>query len=337
MEEKELISIVVPVYNVKQYLPACIDSMLAQTYRNLEIILVDDGATDGSGEICDQYMEKDKRIRVIHKPNGGVSSARNAGIDAATGALIGFVDSDDTIAPEMYQTLYSDICQYSADIAHCGCEIIWNGRVQLRNGTGECLIYERDQGLRELLAGRKIEPSLCNKLYRVELFQNIRLNENVCVNEDFLANYYLFSGAKRTVFHDVCLYHYIHREGSCTMSGFGEKKLDQITVARMIKADMENRFPELRDYGTRRLVSALISVYNHSLPYSEYGELRENIVSELKRMRRKIIKGKVFGDSQKVAVAIMTTFPGVYRAMLWFRNRRYRYGASKADKEWAKA
>ena len=105
MEQKPLISVIVPVYNVAAWLPRCVDSILAQTYENLEILLVDDGSTDGSGNICEEYAKKDTRIRVLHKENGGLSSARNAGLDAAAGAYIGFVDSDDWIAPEMYAEL----------------------------------------------------------------------------------------------------------------------------------------------------------------------------------------------------------------------------------------
>ena len=325
MSQAERISVIVPVYNVEQYLPASIDSILAQTHRELEIILVDDGATDSSGEICDQYAAKDSRVRVIHKANGGVSSARNAGIDTATGAFIGFVDGDDTIEPEMYATLYADIQEHSADIALCGCKIIWHDKVEIRNGTGECVVYEWDQGLRDLLIGEKFEPSLCNKLYRIELFKSIRLDINIRVNEDLLANYYLFSRAKKIVFHDICLYRYIRRANSCTTSKFGEKQLELIEVARIIKADMDRKLPELCDYGTRRLVGAMISIYNRSLPYPAYDELRNNIIVELKQMRREIISGKAFGRLQKVAVVLMTTSTALYRAMLWLRKWQYRY------------
>lgn len=324
MEKNERISVIVPVYNIEQYLPACIESILAQTYTNLEIILVDDGATDNSGRICDEYAAKDSRIRVIHKPNGGVSSARNAGLDAATGSLIGFVDGDDTIAPEMYQTLYSDLCEFDADIAHCGYEIVWHDRVELRNEVGERLTYDRIQGLKKLLLGR-IEPSLCNKLYRGQLFENIRLNTNIRVNEDLLINYYLFNISKRTTFNGICFYRYIHRTGSCTMSSFSEKQLDQITVARIIKSDIENSCPELKDYGMRRLVGVLISVYNHSLNQEKYRDLRKSLLTELKQNRSKVSSGEVYSKTQKIAVLLMTTYPPLYHVMLRIRNYRYRY------------
>lgn len=325
MEKNERISVIVPVYNIEQYLPACIESILAQTYTNLEIILVDDGATDNSGRICDEYAAKDSRIRVIHKPNGGVSSARNAGLDAATGSLIGFVDGDDTIAPEMYQTLYSDMCQYGADIAHCGCEIVWETRAEHRNGTGKILIHHNIQGLQELLSGEKIEPTLWNKLYRIELFGDIRLDERVRVGEDVLINYYLFSRAKKSVFHDVCLYSWIRRDSSCTMGTFEKTDLEALNVSRIILEETKACIPEIYAYGELRLVRSLISTYNHSLKYKRYKNLRKDILAELKEKRNDIFKKDIYSRTQKVAVYMMTICPEIYQLMLRIRNRRYRY------------
>lgn len=114
---EELISIIIPVYNVEEYLSACLKSVIGQTYKNLEIIVVDDGSTDKSGMICDEYCNRDNRITVIHKKNGGLSDARNAGLKAAKGQYIGFVDSDDWIAPEMYEILYQSCKMYEADIS----------------------------------------------------------------------------------------------------------------------------------------------------------------------------------------------------------------------------
>lgn len=125
---KELISIIVPVYNVEQYLDDCLISIINQTYKNLEIILIDDGSTDKSGKICDEYAKKDSRIIVIHKENGGVSSARNAGLRIAKGAYIGFVDPDDWIAEDMYEVLYSNAKKYDADVSVCKYKIVKNRR-----------------------------------------------------------------------------------------------------------------------------------------------------------------------------------------------------------------
>ena len=119
MDEK-LVSVIIPAYNIEDYIGRCLDSVLSQTYKNLEILVVDDGSSDCTGEILDDYEKKDQRIRVIHKENGGVSSARNIGIEAATGDYIGFVDGDDLMEPEMYKTLVNLLKEENADIAHCG-------------------------------------------------------------------------------------------------------------------------------------------------------------------------------------------------------------------------
>lgn len=328
MEKNELISVIVPVYNIEQYLPACIESILAQTYTNLEIILIDDGSTDGSGRVCDEYAAKDTRIRVIHKPNGGVSSARNIGLDAATGTLIGFVDGDDTIAPEMYQTLYSDMCQYDADIVCCGYKSIWPNKVELHYGTEKLLVYEGKQGAQTLLTGKNIEPSLWNKLYRGKLFFGVEFNEKIRFAEDLLVNFYVFYKAERTIFHDVCLYYYGHREGACTSSGFGKNDFDLIDVSRIMLEDLKMHGSDLYIYGEKRVVSSLISAYNHSLKQEEYSDLRKTFLDELKQNRSKVLSGKVYSKTQKVAVLLMTTCPPLYHVMLRVRNYRYRYRKS---------
>ena len=155
-KEEELISVIVPVYNVEKYLEKCIDSIINQTYQNLEIILVDDGSTDGSGKICDEYSRKDNRIKVIHKENGGLSDARNIGIKNANGGLIGFIDSDDYITENMFEVLQKDLRKYNADISSCD--------IQNVNEAGECLkiirvstegqtskVFEREEALKLLL------------------------------------------------------------------------------------------------------------------------------------------------------------------------------------------
>ena len=120
MDDKELISVIVPVYNVKPYLKKCFDSIVRQNYRNLEIILVDDGSTDGSGDLCEELARQDSRVRAIHKKNGGLGSARNAGMDAAKGEILSFVDSDDWIEPGMYDTMTGILCRENAQIIACG-------------------------------------------------------------------------------------------------------------------------------------------------------------------------------------------------------------------------
>lgn len=167
------LSVIVPVYKAEKFLSDCVDSILNQTFRNLEVILVDDGSPDGSGLICDEYAGKDSRIKVIHKPNGGASSARNAGLDHATGKYIGWVDADDMIAPDMYEMLMNLIEEYKADIADSQFYSVYNNKKiksgpegPVVSGTGEFI-------LREFFSSA-MKPGLTTKLYKRELWKNIQ-------------------------------------------------------------------------------------------------------------------------------------------------------------------
>ena len=146
-----LISIIVPIYNVEVYIRNCVDSILGQSYENIEIILVDDGSPDNCGDICDEYGSKDKRIKVIHKKNGGLSSARNAGIDIATGDYLGFIDSDDWIESDMYESLYTALTSHKADISVCGRYIVEGSRITTISDSEKAEVFTRSEALSELV------------------------------------------------------------------------------------------------------------------------------------------------------------------------------------------
>lgn len=211
------VSVIIPVYNCEEFLPACIDSILAQTHQDLEIILVDDGAKDGSGAICDAYAAKDARIRVIHQVNQGVSAARNAGLDAAGGDAVTFVDSDDTIEPDMYEVLVKLVREHDADIAHCGYrKIHFDGSFKDVLGTGVLLVQDAWEASECLLTGKHFTGSPCTKLYRRELFSDIRFDPGLKINEDVLMNVQVFRNARKLVFWDVPKYCYYERAQSAT-------------------------------------------------------------------------------------------------------------------------
>ena len=172
----ELISVIVPAYNVGPYLAHCLDSILEQTYQNLEIIIVDDGATDDSASIATAYMARwPDKIHFYHTENHGVTSARLTGVLASQGEWIGFVDGDDEIEEDMYERLYRNAVHYRADISHCGYKTIVNGgeRVHEFYNTGRLAVQDRQEGLRDLIVG-SFEPSLCNKLFRADLLRSGR-------------------------------------------------------------------------------------------------------------------------------------------------------------------
>lgn len=254
------ISVIVPVYNVVADLPRCLDSILAQTYSDIEIIAVDDGSPDNSGEILDQYANCNPNIRVIHKENGGVTSARLRGIQEASGDWIGFVDGDDEIEPDMYERLLKNARKYGADISHCGYQMCFaDGRVNYFHNSGVLREQDAPTAIRDLLEGTLVEPGLCNKLYRRVLFRGLQMPTDIRINEDLLMNYFLFKAGDHAVFDDWCPYHYIIREGSASRSKLNEHKLyDPVRVKEIILADISE---SLRADAERALVNTCIYTY----------------------------------------------------------------------------
>lgn len=242
----DLISVVVPAYNIENYIERCIKSILNQTYSNIEVIIVDDGSTDNTASIIDQYALKDTRIIPIHKKNGGVSSARTEGINRASGEWIGFVDGDDVIEENMYEVLINNAKKYDADISHCGYQMIFpDGHIDYYYNTKCIEVQDNTKALEELLSGRKIEPGLWNKLFKKSLFNDSIDYESLSkikINEDLLLNYFLFKNSNLTIYEDFCPYHYILRKGSAAVSKNIHHCIDPLFVITLIKDDLSNNF-----------------------------------------------------------------------------------------------
>lgn len=235
-----LLSIIIPAFNIEKYISRCLDSLINQSYKNIEIIAVNDGSTDGTGDIINSYVKKDSRVKVINKENEGVSIARNTGIHLAKGDYIGFVDGDDTVDNEMFKILIKNAIDYDADISHCGYKMVFPSRTDYYYNTQDIVIQDNKEGLKDLLKADRVEPSLNNKIYKYSLFKDIRLNENIKYNEDLLANFYLFKKANKSVFYDKCLYNYMIRKGSATKKQISKNKiLDPVLVLEKIKNSLE--------------------------------------------------------------------------------------------------
>lgn len=259
------ISIVVPVFNIEGYVERCLQSLLQQTYTNLEVLAIDDGSTDSSGAILDRLATTDSRIKVIHKENGGVTSARMAGIRNATGEWIGFVDGDDKIESDMYERLLRNSAEYHADISHCGYQMCFDdGRIHYFHNTGLLVQQDKITALKELLSGVRIEPGLCNKLFHKTLFRSLlhggAVPLDIKINEDLLMNYRLFSEAERTVFEDWCPYHYIVRSTSASRAKLNPHKIyDPIKVKEIIR---QSAPAELHDAAQQAYISTCINTYH---------------------------------------------------------------------------
>ena len=219
-----IISIIVPIYNVGKYLPKCIESILNQTFKNFELILVNDGSTDNSGVVCDDYAKKDTRIKIVHKSNGGVSSARNAGLYVAKGEYIGFVDPDDYIDKNMYEKLYRLCIDNNSDIAICRFNREINGKIQNKESTEEIIELNNMEAMNELFKGNLYRFSLCNKLFSKKCFNDVLFPEER-IHEDLSTTYKLFANSKKAVYINYCGYIYVRRENSILTSTYNEKRL----------------------------------------------------------------------------------------------------------------
>ena len=251
-----LISVVIPVFNIEEYLERCVSSVCEQTYTNLEILLVDDGSTDNSGRICDSLAKKDKRIKVFHKSNGGSSSARNLGISKACGEFVGFVDSDDYISPNMYELLYQAIQTYEADIAQAGRDEIdaeGNALPNICEPPGQAEFVEAADFLKELLMHRG-DCSFCTKLVKRRLFQVAEFPVGE-LNEDFKLLVQLLTQVKGIVSLPEQTYHVFYRIGSNTRKAdkesFSRVYGDCVNNADMAEALVKKEYPKLEGVAFR--------------------------------------------------------------------------------------
>lgn len=249
--EQETISVIVPVYKVEAYLHKCLDSIAGQTYPHLEVILVDDGSPDGCGAICDTYAAKDRRFRVIHKDNGGVASARNAGLTAATGKWIGWVDPDDWIERDMYQYLMEKAQQHKAEMAVCGVRELFAKEVCLTVFEQEhCLDGECLMGF--FLSGR-LHYGPCNKLYRRELWEGIRFPD-YRMAEDFAVMWRLVDRCRAAVVLPELKYNYSHRPGSIVFSPSFEKQMDVYHATKECYDALVPKWPQFEELMAERCV-----------------------------------------------------------------------------------
>ncbi|AGK95887.1 glycosyltransferase family 2 protein [Clostridium pasteurianum] len=225
------ISIIVPIYNVEKYLEKCLDSILGQAFKDFELILVDDGSPDNCGSICDRYLKLDSRIKVIHKENGGLSSARNAGLDIAVGEYIGFVDSDDWVDANMYTRLYSIAKETDADIVQCRFKKSYDEKINnIKTNTNKFELIDKFKALNNLIAYGEMHVQMVvawNKLYRKSLFNEIRF-PNGKIHEDEFTTYKLLYKSNKVALTENELYYYRQTSNSIMNAKFNKKRLDYL-------------------------------------------------------------------------------------------------------------
>jgi len=314
---KDLLSIIVPCYNVENYIENTLSSICNQTYQNIEIILVDDGSKDCTPQLLDRLATQDKRVRVIHKINAGVTKARMTGVQNATGKWIGFVDADDYIEPDMYERLMNNAELYDADISHCGYRMVYPSKVEYYYNTGRLITQNKESGVNDLITGVFVEPGLCNKIFKKQLFEkskiDTRMDYSIKNTEDLLANYYLFEASEKSIYEDFCPYHYILRKGSAATSRENPNKLwDPVRVLLVIERETENN-SSLAFSVRKRLVAKLINVaayYSHE-NVSWCGEYRKLAHRELKSRLKGILSGQ-YSSKQKLFALWAVYLPKAY-------------------------
>lgn len=309
--DKCLISVIIPIYNVEPYIERCINSVLVQTYTDLEIILVDDGSTDRSGELCDRYALKDQRIKTLHQPNQGLAGARNSGIAVSSGSLITFLDGDDWFAKDAIENLYAVMCRENAQISCCLIKTLdeyeaSEGRDNQREI--EMVGYSCSDGLKKMLQQSEITCSACAKLYKRELFENIKYPEGKLF-EDLGTTYKIFSKADKIALVRRVGYFYYTRPGSIQHSTFDTRKLIELQFAKEQKAFLDKRFPELQQATTERLVSVCFHMLFSMEENEEFQREQQELIEIIKKNRCSLAFGK--GTGRKVRFGCLASFFGI--------------------------
>ena len=313
--EQPLISVIVPVYKAESYLERCVDSVRNQTYRNLEILLVEDGSPDRSGELCDRLAEQDSRIRVFHKENGGQSSARNFGLDRMTGEYVAFVDSDDWIESDAYLHLYGLIERYHAQIACCGTEKDFpDGTISYFNPhypqETDIKVFDRKEALFEMFENARITYSPCDKLYHRDVFIGLRMTEGQ-IYEDMEILPKWVERADTVVYDPTPKYHYIMTETSTIRGAYNLRRMREVDVVFARAEDYKVRYPEFYDEAMARYISTCLCVISLSRGVEECSARRKEII---KQLRGDLPASSVAAlrKTEKIRLAVLRFSPSVY-------------------------
>lgn len=310
-----LVTVIVPVYKVEPYLRRCLDSIVNQTYKNLEIILIDDGSPDNCGVICDEYAEIDKRIKVIHKKNGGLSSARNVGLDVFKGEYVSFVDSDDVVSLDMIEYLYDLLSDNNAEISVCLHEIVRDNHrwISFKNVNNQTVTPK--ECIKKLLYNDGVDTSAWAKLYKASLFNNVRYPQGKLF-EDIATTYKLFFNANRIALGNEAKYSYILRNSSIVGSSFNEKKLDLLEMTDEMGRNVLNVYPDLSKAVLRRRVYARFSTLNQLARCVDRKKEKNCIIKFIKDNTREILLNNEVCLKDKAASILLNVNYNLYK-FIW--------------------
>ncbi len=320
--KKAIISVIVAVYNVEDYIRRSIESVCSQTFEELEIILIDDGSTDKSGEICDEFAKRDKRIKVIHQQNQGLSCARNTGIEAASCDFIGFVDGDDYLEPDMFELLYKNLCNANADISTCASDRVKH----TENASFTPVIYNREQAIYEVLQNPFISVYAWNKLYKKKLFNSVRYPKGK-IYEDSFVILDLIEQIDKMVSTAAPKYHYTQREESITNKRYNTAEEDRISSAEKNYNFIKDKYPKHIKAAMSRYVFAHYICLGRIL-HEEKGLYLEKEKEHLAFLRKNLFF-VLFNWPKNYFLKITppfylkVLFPSVYR---FLRNKKQKQG-----------
>lgn len=318
-KQKSLVSIIVPVYGVEKYIKRCVDSILCQTYYNIEIILVDDGSPDKCGEICDEYNKLDMRVRVIHKENGGLSDARNVAISLARGEYISFIDSDDWISPYYIQHLLDAVSISNADLGISWFESIFEGRileVQVEKKIKNYNCLSKEECLKKLLYQNGIEISAWGKLYKRELFIGLSYPKGK-LYEDIPVTYEIIKRSKKIAVISNIDYYYFQRKSSIQNMKFNIHKLDGIKNCYNMMNSINLDFPDLVDAAKCRYFSTVCNLI-FQIKDNEYELERVRLWNEIVKYRKNVLFNSE--ARKKARIAALISYAG-YDIMNWIYGK----------------
>lgn len=320
----ETISLIIPVYNVEKYLSECLESVLAQTYKKLEIIIVDDGSTDDSLSICKEFKKRDKRIRLITQKNGGLSSARNTGLKNVSGDYIGFVDSDDFIHPKMYEFLYKTINDQNADIAECLVEEVFDyiEPPTKPKGSGEIFSMEGKEALKKQMDGNSIcspKFAVWSKLFKKETIKSLSFPKGM-IHEDHLYDAQAFLNCRTFAYLNVALYYHRNRENSITTSAFCERDLDKLTLIKLRTEFLEKRGLNDLVISSKKQYFVILLLYFQETYHTSFAELNNAFKKELIQ-NKKMINSFVFDKKRSFDFRLFFFNPSLFIA--WFKIKSF--------------
>ena len=303
MESTPKVSIIVPVYKVEQYLAECVDSLLRQTYREIEVILVDDGSPDNCGAMCDEYALRDSRVKVIHQENQGLSVARNSGIDIAEGDYVAFVDSDDLVSEEYIEYLLKNAVENNANMSVCQIADFRDGHSPAYTAKGDVTVLSSEQALRMFFYLNGICPNVLGKLFSRTIVPRNMFEPGV-LYEDVESMYHALYDAGRVAWSDAVLAGYRHRDSSIVRQNFSPKSMDCVKVCQSLEKDVAVRCPELMVPATCRAFHAYFHTF-FRIPKGTY-EAESKQVWELIKARRKTVLSDPNAGMKMWAAALLS-------------------------------